>query len=402
MQDRQPPLIPIILPDRESQSNCLLPKCTQKSRKRESEAGFFSMMDADFQTSPPVPPLGPSHPAVHRLLSKLLPFKFFGANPAPLTRVETGFSGATIYRGEFPCGAVAVRGWPVGSVTGRRLAALHRMLAFAHQQGIVQLPVPMRLGQSVTWAFEEGRYWQCEPWMPGRADFLTRPTNTRLEAAMRLLARLHAALATYGALPAKDEFQGRRRGVSPSVLRRCDRIHTWQRTGVLWARNRIAEPKFAALRPILEPILRKAAAVAPSVAQRLQRFDSVEVPLQPCLRDVWHDHLLFTDDEVTGLIDPSAAGVESIAADLSRLLGSLLADDEPAWAFALEAYHREKRLSEAERELVVALDQSNLLLSPLTWVERLLKGAATLTPTLVDRLNRFDRRLETLRNRLVG
>ena len=73
------------------------------------------------------------------------------------------------------------------------------------------------------------------------------------------------------------------------------------------------------------------------------------VPLQPCLRDVWHDHVLFQGDEVTGLIDPSAARTDTVAADISRLAGSLIADDRRAWGKAMDAYQAVRPLSAAKR-----------------------------------------------------
>jgi Ser/Thr protein kinase RdoA (MazF antagonist) len=94
------------------------------------------------------------------------------------------------------------------------------------------------------------------------------------------------------------------------------------------------------------------------------------VPLQPCLRDVWHDHVLFQGDTVTGLIDPSAARTDTVAADISRLAGSLIADDRRAWDLALDAYQGARPLSAAESALVGVLDRSGVLLSGMAWLER--------------------------------
>jgi homoserine kinase type II len=94
-----------------------------------------------------------------------------------------------------------------------------------------------------------------------------------------------------------------------------------------------------------------------------------QVPLQPCIRDVWHDHVLFAGDRVTGLIDFGAMRVESVAADVARLLGSLAGDDRSLWQVALAAYCSIRPLSEDERTLVKVLDQSGVVLGVLNWLE---------------------------------
>jgi Ser/Thr protein kinase RdoA (MazF antagonist) len=109
---------------------------------------------------------------------------------------------------------------------------------------------------------------------------------------------------------------------------------------------------------------------ASAVRNELQLAAQTTVPLQPVLRDVWHDHVLFTGDDVTGLIDASACRSESVSADLARLLGSLLGeDDREGWDFALTAYQRLRPLSVAELALIPVLDRSGVLLSAVTWLE---------------------------------
>ena len=93
--------------------------------------------------------------------------------------------------------------------------------------------------------------------------------------------------------------------------------------------------------------------------------------LHPCLRDVWHDHLLFTGEDLTGIIDASASRTENVASDLSRLLGSLLGDDFRRWETALDAYSSVREISVAERRLITVLDHSGVVLSAAHWLARL-------------------------------
>jgi hypothetical protein len=61
--------------------------------------------------------------------------------------------------------------------------------------------------------------------------------------------------------------------------------------------------------------------------------------------------------------------VDSPACDLSRLLGSLVGNDQDAWLFAREAYGRIRPLSLGEWELTQALDEAILILAGLNWLD---------------------------------
>lgn len=93
------------------------------------------------------------------------------------------------------------------------------------------------------------------------------------------------------------------------------------------------------------------------------------VPLQPCIRDIWHDHVLFERDEVSGFVDFGAMRTDHVACDVSRLLGSLVGSDREKWKQGLENYQSLRPLTGEELVLVDAYDRSTVLLSGMNWVQ---------------------------------
>lgn len=89
-----------------------------------------------------------------------------------------------------------------------------------------------------------------------------------------------------------------------------------------------------------------------------------------------------TGVEVTGLIDFGAVGLDSPAADLARLLGSLAPDQVERWEVAWDAYRQIAPLSPAEQRLSLLLDKTGTVVSAMRWAEWML-----LTPSrMEDRL----------------
>ena len=122
----------------------------------------------------------------------------------------------------------------------------------------------------------------------------------------------------------------------------------------------------------------------PPLAARWQRdlflAAEIAVPLQVCLRDVWHDHVLFVGDRVSGIIDYGAMNVDTPAADLARLLDSCVADDEAGWKLAFDSYSDIRPLSSAERTLCRAYQRSSILLTGLQWITWLFRESRQFAP----------------------
>jgi len=163
--------------------------------------------------------------------------------------------------------------------------------------------------------------------------------------------------------------------------------------------------------PSLETIARQlvklVSASGSSTQRTLEQACQVVVPLQPCIRDIWHDHVLFEGDRVAGFVDFGAMRVESVSGDIARLLGSLVGDDTDRWHRGISSYIETRPLSDAERNLVVAFDRSNTLLSGINWVrwiyveQRVFEQRRTIEQRLEQFIARLSHQQSHSRNKLA-
>lgn len=290
-------------------------------------------------------------------------------NPRVTPVMGGGFSGAGIFQIATEGVSLCLRRWPELRPPIERLRELHMFLGFVHERGVTEIAVPVPSRDGTTLLEVDGGLWQLEPWKSGKADFVAKPTTKRLRAAMHALARFHIAAAEYEPTDGGRAwfFQAHGRA-SPAVIERIRMVREWtpSRVRVVLAANH--DLFSSAIRA--EQFLRQYSWAAPVVDRELTRLAETRFRLHPCLRDIWHAHVLFEGDQVTGIIDPGATRSDNVASDLSRLLGSCLADDWPRWQVALNAYAEVRPLSESERQLVRVLDRSSVLLSGLAWIER--------------------------------
>ena len=331
----------------------------------------------------------------------------------PLDRDSEGFSGAVVIRvvsgadANGPEAEFCLRGWPPQSLPRERLLGLHRLIEHVFKSGVTQVAVPIKSQFGNTMHTEAGQFWQMEPWMPGVADFSTNPNETRLKNAMTVLAKWHAAATRFEARASEAEwFRAQPGALSPTVLDRLGRIQRFRTKDAAGLRQLVAntdhlEPwqaEFAELRDVSLRIVDRFDAAADRIAGELLPYRDQRLKLHPCLRDVWHDHVLFVGDEVTGLIDPSAARTETPATDLARLLGSLLGDNESRWQFAIAAYRDVRPLSDIEAKLARVIDRSTALLSGMTWLERLFvqRQVYSNPSRILDRLQQIVGRMDLL------
>ena len=273
-----------------------------------------------------------------------------------------GFSGAELWRLRTTSGLLCLRRWPEEHPAPERLRFIHRVLLHAAARGCNRLPLPIATQSGETFCSDDGRLWELTPWLAGAADYHAGPSAEKLQAALTALGEFHCATSDFLS-PAPVE-------VSPGMLRRREQLKSLLAGRLERLRH--------AVRPLagwagLESLARELIDLFPrrqaAVMRQLELGCNCRVRLQPCLRDIWHDHVLFDGSRVTGLIDFGAMAIETPSADVARLTGSLAADDRQAWSAALAAYAAVRPLSPDEQALVAAFDSSAVLMAGLQWLE---------------------------------
>lgn len=278
-----------------------------------------------------------------------------------------GFSGACFWRIAGPDGALCLRQWPEDGPSASHLEFIHAVLRHAAQQGFQRLPLPKRTTAGETFIDVGARFWELSPWLAGEADYRRTPSRVKLRNALLALAQFHQAAASF-------PLAGPTTAPSPGLAQRAARLRDVRSSGI----PRLTE----ALRPDVWPemfdragqMLALFARCAEQVETLLNRGLELAVPLQPCIRDVWRDHILFCGDEVSGIVDFGAMQSENVAGDLARLLGSLAGSDWNAWREGLDAYETIRPLARNETRLLNVFDLSSLLLSGMNWLDWIYLG----------------------------
>ena len=199
--------------------------------------------------------------------------------------------------------------------------------------------------------------WDITTWMPGKPNFHDDPKDDRLFAAVEALARLHSAWAKQ--VPAVKQ-------ACPAILRR------WRAIRDAEALLKNGPPPIAPNSESLARDVERAWSLLPRQLLRmralLEPWRNRLVAVQPCIGDVWHDHVLFVGDRVSGIIDFAAAKFDAPESDLARLLGSLIPGERDRMRQALGVYAAIRPVP--DYELVEILDVTGTFGAVVNWLMR--------------------------------
>ncbi len=265
-----------------------------------------------------------------------------------------GLSGSRLWRFSSGLGALVLRAWPVDGPTPVVLEQIHRWLADVAELGII--PVPIRRLDGRTLAMHAGRFWELTPWMPGAPLSIAERDAAHLRAATAALASFHLRLTTHA------QF-----GPSPGIRVRLGETTAWLNGGFDQLGSILNRSPADAQTVLARRWLDLARVCASSVLERLRRAAGVSVPRQPCWRDARPEHFLFSDNLVTGLIDFGAMGIDSVVADLARLLSEWLPNEPNLRFAALNSYESLRPLTPDETALLEVFELSTGLLLGGHW-----------------------------------
>jgi homoserine kinase type II len=266
-----------------------------------------------------------------------------------------GHSGALLWRYESSMGPIAARAWPVNVQAPEHVLTIHQWLEEARDLGFLPVPIAAQDGQTVQRC--HGRLWELAPWLEGQLELNDPPDAQRVHAAFQALARLHRRLAGFATV-----------GRSPGLANCIVELEELAARDFQALESALHRAPGGELRVAGFHWLDLARTAAPLLLPGVHDAASLAVPLQPCLRDARPDHFLFLGNEVSGLVDFGAMGIESVAADLARLAGEWFSGNQSLRALAVAAYEVTRPLDPSESALIAAFEVAADLLIAGHWL----------------------------------
>jgi len=278
-----------------------------------------------------------------------------------------GYSGAEVWRGELDGEPLfALKRWP-NDFSAARLRQIHTLIATAQHLPFVPRILPTLERDTLVDA--DGCIWDVCTWMPGEAC-LQSPSETRLKAACAAIGQLHDVWK-----PHRPTF-----APCPAVERRLRLFDTWEAS--------THQSNYEGLWKEAAMLLRDG---IPPARQALQPWRVRPLPLQHCLADIHREHVLFTGDTITGIIDYGAMKIDNVAADAARYLGDAASNDRPLFNHGCELFARHHGEGICPVELIAVLDRTGTLAAIANWLLKDERSARieTRLARLVERCKRL-------------
>lgn len=272
--------------------------------------------------------------------------------------VSSGFSGARLWRVAIGERAFCLRRNPRSdSKPAGHYIRVHRFLEHLWNQGFREIACPLKNLKQGTFAETFDAIWELSNFLPGE---ITRvPTINQAVAVAGFLARLHVVAASYQSFPLR---------VAPGLKHRRDVCEDLRNGKVdeIYAAIESSDP--SPTRDLAIKVTSQIRSVLPLVFKHLEHARD-QVPVQFCLVDCHITNFLFSGDYVSGAVDFFTVDTGSVARDVARLFGSIIAHDQSIWQTSIASYQQQRPLSAAELKLALAFHTSGILGTAANWLE---------------------------------
>ena len=305
-------------------------------------------------------------------------------------RATGGFSQSRVFRCKAQGREYCLRSWPKQTYALERLEKVRRAVGQTHAAGMICLPnyFPDAEGEFLLDAGDS--YWELCEWLPGKADYLVNRSPEKLGAALETLAALHQAWSGESGQDFSPAWRRRITGLEEAAQ------HQFTQKLLLESHKCTERSAGSCELAMLGMKTANLTREHASSLHSLLNFIPARANLHFVLRNIWSDHVLFSGEKVSGVIDFGAAGIDEPATDVARLLGSMEPADADQWWHGLCEYRKHSPSLCPHRVLV--LDQVSCLLSAIQWAKWLIlegRQFAADRKVITDRWASFLSRLET-------
>jgi homoserine kinase type II len=277
------------------------------------------------------------------------------SHAAAATPLARGLSGALAWAVDHAGRRLVLKSF-AASATRAHASWVHAFMQHVRADGVLEVPALEAVADGATLqADEAGVLWELMEWKPGHAT--AQPTAQQVAAAALVLARVHRAAACWPACPSRVDH-------SPGVIHRVARAR--ELLARPWATRIDASSRGAFRDRFDHAIAIWAECGGRQAVARVAAWESRPVTVHPVLRDLWSDHVLFCGEQVTGVIDWHAAGIDTPATDLARLVGSWPANSSTVRTF-LDSYSAVRPLAEENAALVAFFRDTGILFGLDNW-----------------------------------
>lgn len=282
----------------------------------------------------------------------------------PTARTSGGLIGGAVWRVMTDAGVMALKQWPL-PYPPRRAMLIHQIMRRARDAGLDVVPIPIATKQGTTLVRHAGAWFDLCEWRPGQPPIDVLSTRQLRSGLATLAAWSRRLTATHLSEP----LSALEDDVGEAAFRRLQRIPCpgMQRRQNEWRRLLPTLRQRAGDNPF--DLSRRTEIAVHRLRHRMDEWLSSTPLIVPrlCLRDPHREHLLYSGDEVSGLIDFAAIGFDSPMIDVARWAGDVCLDNPEQWKIVLDEVPELFGASKEEVRSIRIYDITGLVIAVLHW-----------------------------------